>query len=474
MEPMQDQGAHHPALLSHRRRDLALVGGIASALLVGVWAAGEVSGAVAAGLIAALGITLLAVERWHQPEAGAATEQSRHLASAPAAMASASGRGLGYKARVLLDELPDAILVLDDEGRLVLANRAACARFVGEGYERKFLSSTMRRPAVLEAVQRVRETLRSEEVEFYDLVPVERSFTAYVAPLIDTTAPASEILVVVRDTTSAKAVEKMRADFVANASHELRTPLSSLIGFIDTLRGHAREDAGAREKFLSIMADQAGRMGRLIDDLLSLSRIELNEHVPPQGVIDLGRVVNDVVDAMHPLAREAGVTLNVQIDKSLPRVIGSRDELVQVLQNLLDNAIKYGRQDSQVEIVAARGAPPFIATGLVGPSCYVSVTDHGEGIAREHIPRLTERFYRVDVKRSRERGGTGLGLAIVKHIVSRHRGKLHIKSDPGLGSVFTVVLPQAVGTTLQPPSADGALPPLGPSGGDDASVAKSL
>jgi len=389
-------------------------------------------------------------------------------------MVSAGERGLSNKARSLLDELPDAILVIDDEGRLVLANRAACARFVGEGYERKFLSGTMRRPAVLEAVQRVRETLDSEEVEFSDLVPVERSFSAYVAPLRDFNAPASEILVVVRDTTGAKAVEKMRADFVANASHELRTPLSSLIGFIETLRGHAKDDAGAREKFLAIMADQAGRMGRLIDDLLSLSRIELNEHVAPQGTVDLARVVNDVVDALQPIALSSGVTLSTRVAEGLAPVTGSRDELVQVLQNLLDNAIKYGRQDSRVEVVVAPGAPSHLTSGLIGPSCYISVSDQGEGIAREHIPRLTERFYRVDVKRSRERGGTGLGLAIVKHIVSRHRGKLHIKSDPGIGSVFTVLLPQAApapgagrgDTTLSAPL-------TGPEAAD-VSVAKSL
>jgi two-component system phosphate regulon sensor histidine kinase PhoR len=232
----------------------------------------------------------------------------------------------------------------------------------------------------------------------------------------------------------------MRADFVANASHELRTPLSSLSGFIETLRGHAKDDAAARERFLGIMQDQAQRMRRLIDDLLSLSRIELNEHIAPAKTVDLKTVALDIIDAFQPLARERSIALKLKAEPGLPVVIGERDELVQVLQNLVDNAVKYAHAGTEVEIALGTGTPAGLPD-LVGPTCHIAVSDHSDGIAREHIPRLTERFYRVDVKQSRERGGTGLGLAIVKHIVSRHRGRLHIRSDIAKGSVFTVILP---------------------------------
>jgi two-component system, OmpR family, phosphate regulon sensor histidine kinase PhoR len=346
----------------------------------------------------------------------------------------------GTLPRAVLDELPDAILLIDEEDRVVIANRAARAGFVGATYERKLLSTLMRRPAVIEAILRVRQSGFGETAEFTDLVPVERVFQVSVTPLVAEVGGPAAILVVIKDLTQIKAVEQMRADFVANASHELRTPLSSLSGFIETLRGHAKDDEAARERFLGIMQDQAGRMRRLIDDLLSLSRIELNEHIPPATALDLASVARDVIDAFQPLAREARITLTLKAEPGLCPAIGERDELVQVLQNLVDNAVKYGRAGSEVEIALGPGAPSGLPD-LLGPSCHLAVSDQGDGIAREHIPRLTERFYRVDVKQSRERGGTGLGLAIVKHIVSRHRGRLHIKSDIGKGSVFTVILP---------------------------------
>ncbi|MEX2407862.1 MAG: ATP-binding protein, partial [Rhodovibrionaceae bacterium] len=226
--------------------------------------------------------------------------------------------------------------------------------------------------------------------------------------------------------------------------HELRTPLSSLLGFIETLRGPAAEDAEAQQRFLGIMEEQATRMSRLVEDLLSLSHIEMQEHSPPKGETDLGEVLRAVCEGLNIKARAKEMTLRLDIEGS-PRVIGQKDELAQVFQNLIDNALKYGREGTEVTVTARAGGE---AARLPGPSAVVAVRDRGEGISREHLPRLTERFYRVDTARSRKLGGTGLGLAIVKHIVNRHRGQLMIDSQPGSGSTFTVHLPAPPGAAL--------------------------
>jgi two-component system phosphate regulon sensor histidine kinase PhoR len=238
-----------------------------------------------------------------------------------------------------------------------------------------------------------------------------------------------------------KRAEQMRADFVAYASHELRTPLAALSGFIETLKGHARDDIEAREQFLGIMTVEAERMRRLIDDLLSLTRIEQNEHVPPSGEVSLQSVLRAAVAALTPLANLDHIALEISVDENLPAAVGERDELVQIFQNLIHNAIKYGRPGGHVWVTlglaavpGGRGADQMLAVGI---------RDDGEGIPPNAVPRLTERFYRVDVKRSRERGGTGLGLAIVKHIINRHQGRLLIESKLGEGSTFTVLLPAA-------------------------------
>jgi two-component system phosphate regulon sensor histidine kinase PhoR len=246
------------------------------------------------------------------------------------------------------------------------------------------------------------------------------------------------IVVVLHDLTAIRRSEQMRADFVANASHELRTPLAAVSGFIDTLRGHAKDDEAVRENFLDIMGAQTARMRRLIDDLLSLTRIELNEHVPPNGRVSLEGVVREAVAALEPLSRADKITTVIQARANLPQVLGARDEWIQLFQNLVHNAIKYGRDGGHVWI-------NLDMTTEGDCQLYASVKDDGEGIPATAVPRLTERFYRVDVKRSRERGGTGLGLAIVKHIVSRHQGRLAIESRPGEGSTFTVFLPVAPG-----------------------------
>jgi two-component system phosphate regulon sensor histidine kinase PhoR len=240
------------------------------------------------------------------------------------------------------------------------------------------------------------------------------------------------VAVVFEDLTEPRALERMRVDFVANASHELRTPLASLIGFVETLQGPARNDVVARERFLAIMREQAGRMARVIDDLLSLSRAEMRAHQAPSATIDLGVIAREIVDSLGLSARERGVTLECDTPGQPVLVVGDRDDLLRLLENLAENAIKYGRDGGRVELrVTQDGAGPLL-----------SVRDYGPGIEPEHIPRLTERFYRVDVSRSREVGGTGLGLAIVKHIAARHRARLDIASEPGKGATFSVRFPK--------------------------------
>jgi two-component system phosphate regulon sensor histidine kinase PhoR len=240
------------------------------------------------------------------------------------------------------------------------------------------------------------------------------------------------------DMTAVEESSQIRRDFVANVSHELRTPLTALLGFVETLKGAARDDPEARNRFLGIMEKEAGRMARLVDDLLWLSRVEQEERVRPRDMVDLSAILDRVVAALTPVADKAGVRLVVERPENLPEIPGDNRQLQQIITNLIENAVKYGGNDKQVEIgLSGPAEEPSLRTSGVR----ISVTDHGEGIAPHHIPRLTERFYRVDNHRSREMGGTGLGLAIVKHMVNRHRGRLRIDSELGVGSRFTVILP---------------------------------
>jgi two-component system phosphate regulon sensor histidine kinase PhoR len=342
-------------------------------------------------------------------------------------------------AREVLERLPDPLMLLDSAGRVIFANGAMVA-VVGTDTQRKHVSAVLRTPAVLQAIDRTAASGESAAIDFSFRVPVERHFQAYVTRIEQTPRLTAVLL---HDVTAAKKAEEARADFVANASHELRTPLAAVTGFIDTLKGHARDDEGAREKFLDIMGVEAGRMRRLIDDLLSLTRIEQNEHVPPSGEVDIVDVMRDAAAALQGLARLDNVTIVVGDAPELPSVVGERDELIQLFQNLLHNAIKYGKPGGKVCIGFSLAPSSATPAGRRSPGSLVaiSVKDDGEGIPREAIPRLTERFYRVDVKRSRERGGTGLGLAIVKHIVNRHNGRLQIESKAGEGSTFTILLP---------------------------------
>ncbi len=351
--------------------------------------------------------------------------------------------GLPAGTAQVFEQLPDPLLLLDAGARVLFANKAMRA-VVGLDAQKKPVSAVLRTPEVLQAIEKTAGTGAQTSVEFMVRVPVERHYQAYVTRVDE---PRMTVLLL-HDLTAMKRAEQARADFVANASHELRTPLAAVSGFIDTLRGHAREDPEAREKFLEIMSVEAGRMRRLIDDLLSLTRIEQNEHVPPSGAVDLGAVVRDAAAALAPLAEADGVTLAIGDSAGLPAVTGQRDELIQLFQNLLHNAIKYGRKGGHVWVSLALAKPGAPARRGAGAMVSVAVKDDGEGIPREAIPRLTERFYRVDVKRSREKGGTGLGLAIVKHIVNRHQGRLQVESQPGQGSCFTVSLPAAEGASV--------------------------
>ena len=331
----------------------------------------------------------------------------------------------------IVENLPDPLLVLDGDRTALRANRAARKLFGAD------VAALLRHPALAHAVDRAVADRSSQTAELHLPVPVARDLLAQVIPMDPPLADGGRLVVVLSDRTQAGAVERMRADFVANASHELRTPLASLMGFIETLRGPAKDDAEARQRFLGIMATQSERMRMLIDDLLSLSRIELSEHQPPQGRADLAEMLRHEVAALEPLAR--GATMQVEAPDELVTEPADAEQLAQVLRNLLENALRHGKPGGVV-----RAAVERVSGGARLPSrpgVLVTVADDGPGIPRAHIPRLTERFYRVEQGRGRGTGGTGLGLAIVKHIVNRHRGQLLIESEEGAGAVFKVWLP---------------------------------
>jgi two-component system, OmpR family, phosphate regulon sensor histidine kinase PhoR len=335
----------------------------------------------------------------------------------------------------VLERLPDPLLVLGAERKVLRANGAARVAFGSE------MAAALRHPGLRAAIDRALAAHSSQDVELTLPVPVAREVQATVVPLDPPLADGGQALVVLSDRTRERAVERMRADFVANASHELRTPLASLIGFIETLQGPAADDPPAQSRFLAIMAEQAARMNRLIDDLLSLSRVELTEHQAPAQSVDLASLLARLAAGFEPRLAERSVKLDVALAPHLPLVLGDPDQLVQVVQNLLDNAVKYGREGGTVRL---RACPAPTGERWPGrPGVLLSVRDEGQGIPREHLPRLTERFYRVDKGRSRAVGGTGLGLAIVKHIVNRHRGHLAIESEEGAGTTVSVWLPQA-------------------------------
>ena len=337
--------------------------------------------------------------------------------------------------QALIGGLSDPAIVLDGEKNVLVANGPA-RNLLGVQAGRH-LSEFVRAPELLGAVDLALAGREQQTFQIRLLVPTERNLSGHVTPLGLATSGTPTMAIVLRDQTEQDRLARMRADFVANASHELRTPLASLKGFVETLRGAAKDDPAARDQFLAIMQADADRMARLIDDLLSLSRIEMREHVAPQDTVDLVDVARSVADGLAGTAQTAGIAIALQPAEGPTTVTGDRDDLVQLIQNLVQNAIKYGRRGGRVDIAIRQD----------GAQVWVSVIDDGIGIAPENVPRLTERFYRVNAKQSRERGGTGLGLAIVKHIVNRHRGGLEVTSKLGQGSEFRVRLPR---TSLSP------------------------
>jgi two-component system phosphate regulon sensor histidine kinase PhoR len=335
--------------------------------------------------------------------------------------------------------MPDPAVLLDRAGRVIHLN-AAAAQLAPALRRNELAQFALRSPEIITALREAIATSEPRRATYLDHVPVDRWMELIVTPVpVPSTFGGTErcMLMTFHDQTPLRRVEEMRADFVANASHELRTPLAALSGFIDTLQGPAKDDAKARERFLGIMHGQATRMARLIDDLLSLSRVELSAHVRPDTTVDIVPIIRQVADGLEPLARERQVAVEIDLPQGQVPIAGDREELLRLFENLIENALKYGASGAKV-IVSLISA----ISGEGTPEIRVLVRDFGPGIAPEHLPRLTERFYRVDVGDSRAQGGTGLGLSLVKHILNRHRGRLLIESVPKQGATFTACFPQ--------------------------------
>ena len=360
------------------------------------------------------------------------------LRGKPGPAASGGSRGIeapqlqSLSGEYLAAAVTDPLLVFDGNAVLVHANAAALAAFGGivEGMALPLRFRAPEMQALFDAV--LTGAKASHTVDYTEKLPVERSYRASASSVGRGTGL---YVLLFKDQSETRRIDRMRADFIANASHELRTPLASITGFIETLRGPARNDAAARDKFLAIMQEQTTRMARLIDDLLSLSRLEMKPYLAPGAEVDVVKVVNDVLDSLAPLASENGLVIERRFTEETASVPGDRNELFQVFENLVENACKYGQSGGKVIVSAAAG------TDGPEPTIDVTVRDFGPGVAEEHIPRVTERFYRIDAESSRAQKGTGLGLAIVKHILTRHNGRLSITSEPGKGAAFTVHLP---------------------------------
>src|SRR5579864_6945483 len=460
-EPLAVSPAQHASQVAWAPLAVAVAAVMALVALVAGRSAAPTAATAAGGLILALGAGLglwLYAQPRQLPKPLRGGDAVGPRASAEARLVAAAGFA------AVLEGFEDPMLIVSGEApedaadqRLIYANAAARELF-RTSREAGPLVTAVRDPKVLEIVDEALFGRIAGETAYTPGGSQDRLWRARSRPLGHSGRRALALLTL-RDETELRRSERTRADFLANASHELRTPLASLTGFIETLRGHARDDPAARDRFLAIMQEQAARMARLIEDLMSLSRIELNEHIPPQGRVELGALARDVIDALGPLADDKRVRFEPRLPAAPPIAApADRDQLLQVIQNLAENGLKYAPAGSAVQVeieadaseaaaLAPRrpGATPFslLTPDHAAGQRYVMlrITDAGPGIAREHLPRLTERFYRVEGQKPGERAGTGLGLAIVKHIVNRHRGGLVVESALGEGTTFTVYLP---------------------------------
>jgi two-component system, OmpR family, phosphate regulon sensor histidine kinase PhoR len=480
VSPMPELPALSPeerAARARAARPTLLAGGLAAVLFAALALAGA---ARPAWCLACAAASLSAAFFLAWRAGGAAAGGTVAAARAPAGAPPAPTPGEAQTYALALELAPNPVLLVSAEepddlaGRRILFANAEARDLLRIGREGALLVAAVRNPSVLEAIDEALFGGASRTLSYESGGTQTRYWRLWTKPLPPNGRQARLALAVMRDETDMRLNERMRADFLANASHELRTPLASLTGFIETLRGHAREDELARDRFLVIMSRQAERMARLIDDLLSLSRIELSEHIRPGGACELAHAASDVVDALAPQIAAKGVRVVVEPAAARTEVVGDRDQIVQVVQNLLDNAIKYAPPGGVVALslsthltleqagAARPGDPRTVAPGggrmsLITPVrqggekyALLRVEDGGPGMAREHLPRLTERFYRVEGQRSGERSGTGLGLAIVKHIINRHRGGLVVESAPDQGSAFSIYLPMTARSAAEP------------------------
>jgi len=344
---------------------------------------------------------------------------------------------LGQIEASILDSFPDPIIIVD-KNRNVLAANFPARELIGNDYLGLDLSMSIREPNVLASVSKALESGEDQLIEIFFPVPFSRTFNLRVINLLPSSIHKAEAILIFQDITATKRSKQMRVDFIANASHELRSPLAALLGFIETLRGSASDDMETQKKFLAIMQSEAERMTNLIDDLLSLSQVEFTEHLQPIQDVEVNSILNSAVDSLQGESKKRRIKLEISIDSDIRNVIGDENQLRQVIQNLLDNSLKYSDHNSMVKIIA-KNIDRVPQSNVSGVS--IAIKDKSDGIEQNDLPRLTERFYRVDRGRSRSLGGTGLGLAIVKHIVTRHRGHLKIDSKLNEGTIVTVSLP---------------------------------
>lgn len=337
----------------------------------------------------------------------------------------------------VLNALSACVIFIDQNRKITFANAAAKLRF-GNDIEDESLVRIVRNPEFLSAIDRINAGEDEAHVELTIGATPSATFDVKLHALGEGLANDAKIAITFEDVSQIRDAQLMRSEFVANVSHELRSPLTALAGFIETLRGPARDDTGARQRFLALMENEAARMKRLIDDLLSLSALQGKERIRPSGEVHVGQLIDHVIATLSPVAEKEQKTINVTYQTENLLVAGDHDELIQVLHNIIENAVKYGALDSMVDVSVDLSSN---ISAVDGPAVIVSVKDEGQGIQAEDIPRLTERFYRADKSRSRIKGGTGLGLAIVKHILNRHRGRLDIESKLGEGSIFQIILP---------------------------------